>query len=152
MLRWLLNISEVQVDNIILTIKLARLFFFNEKWKCYWFSHVQLVVTPWTVACQTPPLKEIYRQDYRSGLSFHSPGHLSNSGIEPLSPHWQVFSLALSHQGSLVGKSGGQLLIALERMKQLGQSRNDAKVKSHAVKKNSPTCCGPWGYNELDTT
>ena len=42
----------------------------------------------------------------------------------------------------LIGKSGGQLLIAPERMKQLGQSRNDAqlwiclvlKVKSDAVK------------------
>ena len=42
------------------------------------------------------------------------------------------------------GKSGGQLLIAPERMKQLGQSGNDAqlwmclvkKVKSHAVKNN----------------
>ena len=44
----------------------------------------------------------------------------------------------------LLGKSGGQLLIAPERMKQLGQSRNDAqlwmclvvKVKSDAVKNN----------------
>ena len=42
----------------------------------------------------------------------------------------------------LLGKSGGQLLIAPERMKQLGQSGNDAqlwmclvmKVKSDAVK------------------
>ena len=42
----------------------------------------------------------------------------------------------------LLGKSGGQLLIVPERMKQLGQSRNDAvlwmclvvKVKSDAVK------------------
>ena len=42
----------------------------------------------------------------------------------------------------LLGKSGGQLLIVPERMKQLGQSGNDAvlwmclvvKVKSDAVK------------------
>ena len=42
----------------------------------------------------------------------------------------------------LIGKSGGELLIAPERMKQLGQSRNDAqlwmclvmKVKSDAAK------------------
>ena len=41
----------------------------------------------------------------------------------------------------LLGKSGGQLIIALERMKRLGQSKNDAqlwmclvmKVKSNAV-------------------
>ena len=43
-----------------------------------------------------------------------------------------------------MGKSGGQLIIAPERMKQLGQSGNDAqwrmclvvKVKSDAVKNN----------------
>ena len=43
---------------------------------------------------------------------------------------------------TLIGKSGGQLLIAPERMKQLGQRRNDVqlwiclvlKVKSDAVK------------------
>ena len=44
----------------------------------------------------------------------------------------------------LLGKSRGQLLIAPERMKQLGQSKNDAqlwmclvvKIKSNAVKNN----------------
>ena len=44
----------------------------------------------------------------------------------------------------LLGKSGEQLVIVLERIKQLGQSRNNAqlwmclvmKVKSDAVKKN----------------
>ena len=45
----------------------------------------------------------------------------------------------------LLGKNGGQLLIAPERMKQLGQSGNDAqlwmclvvKVKSDAVKNST---------------
>ena len=45
----------------------------------------------------------------------------------------------------LLGKSGGQLLIASGRMKQLGQSRNDAqlwmclevKVKFDAVKNSA---------------
>jgi len=31
----------------------------------------------------------------------------------------------------LLGKSGGQLLIASGRMKQLGQSRNDAQLWMH---------------------
>ena len=47
----------------------------------------------------------------------------------------------------LLEKSGGQLLIAPERMKWLGQSRKDAelwmctmvKVKSDAIKKNNIT-------------
>ena len=50
----------------------------------------------------------------------------------------------LKMSNMLLGKRGGQLLIAPERMKQLGQSRNDAqlwmclvvKVKSNAVKNN----------------
>ena len=45
----------------------------------------------------------------------------------------------------LLGKGGGQLLIALERMKQLGQSGNDSwlwmclmvKVKATVVKNNT---------------
>ena len=34
------------------------------------------------------------------GLSFPSPGHLPDPGIEPASPAWQVNSLPLNHQGS----------------------------------------------------
>ena len=52
-------------------------------------------------------------------------------------PGWKVSSV-------LLGKSGGQFLRAPVRMKQLGQSRNDAqlwmylvvKIKSDAIKKN----------------
>ena len=36
-------------------------------------SHVQLVVTPWTVAHQAPPSMEFSRQEYWSGLPFPSP-------------------------------------------------------------------------------
>ena len=53
-------------------------------------------------------------------------------------PDWKVFH-------TLLGKSGGQLLIASERMKQLGQSGYAAqlwmclvvKVKYNAVKNNT---------------
>ena len=40
------------------------------------------------------------RQEYWSGLPFPSPGNLSDPGIEPMSPAWQVDSLPLSHLGS----------------------------------------------------
>ena len=43
---------------------------------------------------------EFLRQEYWSGLPFPSPGHLSDSGIEPTSPASQMDSLPLSHQGS----------------------------------------------------
>ena len=48
-------------------------------------SHVQLFVTPWTVAHQAPLPIGFIRQEYWSGLPFPSPGDLPNPGIEPKS-------------------------------------------------------------------
>ena len=50
------------------------------------FSHVQLFVTQWTIACQTPLSMGFSRQEYWSGLPFPPPGDLPNPGIEPVSP------------------------------------------------------------------
>ena len=50
------------------------------------FSHVQLFVTPWTVACQAPPSMGFSRQAYWSGLPFPTPGDLPNPGIETETP------------------------------------------------------------------
>ena len=55
-------------------------------------SRVQLFLTPWTVAHQTPLSIEFTRQEYWSGLPFPSPGDLPNPGIEPMSPAFQVDS------------------------------------------------------------
>ena len=63
-------------------------------------SHVQLFVTPWTIACQAPLSLEFSRQEYWSGLLFSSPWDLPNPGIEPGSPALQADSLPLSQQGS----------------------------------------------------
>ena len=49
-------------------------------------SHVQLLVTPWTVACQSPLSMGFPRQEYWSGLPFPPLRHLVNPGIEPASP------------------------------------------------------------------
>ena len=46
------------------------------------FSHVQLFVTPLTVAHQAPPSTEFSRQEYWSGLPFPIPGDLPHPGIE----------------------------------------------------------------------
>ena len=43
------------------------------------------LVTPWTVALQSLSMG-FPRQEYWSGLPFHSPGDLPNPGIEPVSP------------------------------------------------------------------
>ena len=45
-------------------------------------SRLQLFVTPWTVAHQTPLSMEFSRQEYWSGQPFPSPGDLSDPGIE----------------------------------------------------------------------
>ena len=44
------------------------------------------IVTPWTIACQAPLLREFPRQEYWSEFPFPSPGNLPNLGIEP-GPH-----------------------------------------------------------------
>jgi len=41
---------------------------------------------PWTVAHQASLSMEFSRQEYWSGLTFPSPGHVPDPGIEPLSP------------------------------------------------------------------
>ena len=43
------------------------------------------LATPWTVACQAPLSMGFPGQEYRSGLPFASPGHLSEPGIKPMS-------------------------------------------------------------------
>ena len=48
---------------------------------------------PWTVACQAPLSIGFFSQEYWSRVPFPIPEHLSNPGIEPASPAWQVASL-----------------------------------------------------------
>ena len=63
------------------------------------FSHVQLFVTPWTVAHQAPLSLGFSRQDYWSGLPCPPPEGLSDPGIGLTSPvpHADRF-LLLGHQ------------------------------------------------------
>ena len=43
------------------------------------------LMTPWTVACQTPLSMGFPRQEYWSSLPFPSPGDLPEPGVEPVS-------------------------------------------------------------------
>ena len=63
-------------------------------------SHVQLFVTPWTIAHHVPLSMGFSRQEYWSGLPFLSPGDLPDPGIEPGSPALQTDSLLYELQGS----------------------------------------------------
>jgi len=49
------------------------------------FSHVQLIVALWTVACQAPLSMGFSRKEYWSGLPCLPPGDLPYLGIEPIS-------------------------------------------------------------------
>ena len=46
-------------------------------------SHVQLFITPTTVAHQAPLSMGFFRQEYWSGLPFSTPGDLPDPGIKP---------------------------------------------------------------------
>ena len=63
-------------------------------------SHVQLLVTPWTVVHQAPLSVGFSRQEYWSGLPFPSPGDLPDPGVKPQSPALQADSLPFELQGS----------------------------------------------------
>ena len=49
-------------------------------------SRVQLCMTPWTVALQTPLSVGFSSQEHWSGLAFSSPGDIPDPGIKPTSP------------------------------------------------------------------
>ena len=54
-------------------------------------SHMELFMTLWTIAHQTPLSLELFRQENWSRLPFPSPGDLPNPGIKPMSlssPAW----------------------------------------------------------------
>ena len=65
-------------------------------------SHVRLLVTPWTIACQVPLSMGFSRQECQSGLSFPSPGDLPYPGIEPGSPASEADVLLSEPPGSRV--------------------------------------------------
>ena len=61
-------------------------------------SHVQLLVTPWTIAHQAPLSMRFPPQEYCNGLPF--PRIFPDQGSNLCLLHWQVDSLPLSPQGS----------------------------------------------------
>ena len=65
------------------------------------------LMTPWTVAHQTPLSTGFSRQEYWIGLPFPSPGDLPDPGTKPRSPTLQADSLPTE----LGGKPSLQYLI-----------------------------------------
>ena len=67
---------------------------------CVSRSVVSDSATPWAVARQAPLSLVFSRQEYWSGLPFHSPEELPNPGLKPWSPALQAGSLPFELQGS----------------------------------------------------
>ena len=67
---------------------------------CLVAKSCQTLCDPINCRHQAPLSMEFSRQEYCSGLAFHSPGDFPNPGTEPGSPALQVDFLPLSHQGS----------------------------------------------------
>ena len=65
------------------------------------FSYVQLFVTLFTVAHQTPLSMGFSRQEYWSGLPCPSPGDLLDPGIKPTSPVIPALQADSSSAGSM---------------------------------------------------
>ena len=63
-------------------------------------SHIRLFANLWTAAYQAPLSMGFFRQEYRSGLPFPSPGDLPDPGIKPGSPALQADALPSEPQGS----------------------------------------------------
>ena len=79
----------------------------------YLLSHVQLLVTPWTVACQTPLSMGILQTRNWSGLPCPPPRDFPNPGIKPRSPTLQADSL-LSEPPGKPKNTGGSSLSRLQ--------------------------------------
>ena len=62
-------------------------------------SHVWLLETLWTIACQAPQSMGFSRQEYWSGLPFPSPGDLTDPGIKPRSHALQADALTSEPSG-----------------------------------------------------
>ena len=61
------------------SIKTSSQYLWNFLLSCV-LSHVQLFVTPWTVACQAPLSMGFSKQDYWSGLPFPLLSHKEDEG------------------------------------------------------------------------
>ena len=68
-------------------------------------SHLQLFVTPWTVAPQAPLSMGFSRQEHCSGLLCPPPGALPDPGIELGAPALQADSLSSELPGKPISTS-----------------------------------------------
>ena len=102
-----------------------------EKWKCSSLSHVQLFVTPWTVAHQALLFMEFSRRQY--GVDCHAllQGIFPTQGSNPGLLHWQEDSLPLSHQGLDLSEFSSMDIIFFSMHPKLSPSWRRLERKCH---------------------
>ena len=94
---------------------------FSNAWK--WkvkvksFSHVRLLVTPWTAAYQAPPSMGFSRQEYWSGVPLPSPLLLSLL-------HWQTGSLPLAPPGKPLTSLSPYCVLMYEKSKAIASDKS----------------------------
>ena len=86
--------------------------YFTKRWEN---KSVQLFVTPWSVARQTPPSMGFSRQECWSGLPFPSPGNLPNPGIKPV--HWQILYCWGNREAPWLTCQEGSMLLLFWKLK-----------------------------------
>ena len=103
-------------------------------------------MTPWTVGCQAPLSMGFSRQEYWSGLSFPSPEHLPDPGIEPVS----LTSPALAGGFFTTSTTWVRKIQAEDDKRRIGPSQGRGisinSVKAAAAAKSlqsCPTLCNP---------
>ena len=103
-------------------------------------------MTPWTVGCQAPLSMGFSRQEYWSRLSFPSPEHLPDPGIEPVS----LTSPALAGGFFTTSTTWVRKIPAEDDKRRIGPSQGRGisinSVKAAAAAKSlqsCPTLCNP---------
>ena len=71
-------------------------------------------------ACHAPLSTRFSRREYWNGLLFPSPGRCPDQGSDPYLLHWQVDSLALSHQESPIVNEWNTFSILLKKYSEEG--------------------------------
>ena len=117
---------------------------FCMKVKVMLLSRVRLFTTPSTVAYQAPQSMEFSRQEYKSGLSFPSPGDLPYPGIEPRSLALQADTLPSEPPGKAVVDISLSMRIITSSCISVAANGIGMKV---LVTQSCPTLCNPRDCN-----
>ena len=97
----------------------------------WWFSCLVMSDICDPMDCSPPgPLSMGFsRQEYWSGLPFHSPGDLSDPGVEPGSPVLQVDSLSSISLSSLYCQTSTEMNMMFIRLSQISVVANIRNIK-----------------------